>query len=129
MGTWVDLSIRDPSDPNAALADVETLLASFEKDYYAWTPGQLADLNDAIARGERADVSAELAVLLLEAPDEVLMLPRSIEKSWSLEGGGVVPRYFRSQHFENYRRFVTEGRLVGAPAAESGETAVPRPTD
>lgn len=67
MGTWVDLSIRDPSDPNAALADVETLLASFEKDYYAWTPGQLADLNDAIARGERADVSAELAVLLLEA--------------------------------------------------------------
>ena len=43
------------------------------------------------------------------------MLPRSIERNWAIEGGGFIPRYFRTQRFSNYRRFVTGGRLVDAP--------------
>ena len=31
--------------------------------------------------------------------------------------GGFIPRYFRTQRFSNYRRFVTGGRLVGAPGS------------
>ena len=67
MGTWVDLTIRDAADAEAAISDIETMLASFETDYYAWTPGQLATLNESIARAEASVVSPELAALLHEA--------------------------------------------------------------
>ncbi len=69
MGTWVDLSIRDadPSIADAAIEEIGALLAAFERDYYAWTPGQLADLNNRIRAGETASVSAELAALLSDA--------------------------------------------------------------
>ncbi len=69
MGTWVDVSIRraPAATAEAAVEDIETLLHSFERDYYAWAPGQLADLNASIANEEPARVSAELAALLREA--------------------------------------------------------------
>jgi len=65
---------------------------------------------------ERDDTTIRYERVNFEDPIESLMLPRSIEKSWATEGSGVVPRYFRSQRFSNYRRFVTEGRLVSPPA-------------
>ncbi|MGI9257876.1 MAG: FAD:protein FMN transferase [Gammaproteobacteria bacterium] len=69
MGTWVDVSIRGvPAvTVEAALDEIQTLLSSFERDYYAWAPGQLAVLNASIANGESARVSEELAALLREA--------------------------------------------------------------
>ncbi len=69
MGTWVDVSIRGAPAATAesALDRVRTLLASYERDYYAWAPGQLADLNASIANGEPARVSTELAALIREA--------------------------------------------------------------
>ena len=37
-----------------------------------------------------------------------------IDRNWSIEGGGFIPRYIRTHRFSNYRRFVADGRLVGA---------------
>lgn len=74
---------------------------------------------------ERDDTVTRYERVAFQRPDETLMLPRSIEKSWSFEGSGIVPRYFRSQQFENYRRFVTEGRLLGASTAAQGESSAP----
>lgn len=68
---------------------------------------------------ERDTTTIRYERVAFDDPEETLMLPRSIERSWASEGAGVVPRYFRSQRFENYRRFLTGGRLVGAPDAGS----------
>ena len=64
---------------------------------------------------ERDDLSIRYQRVTFENPAETLMLPRSIEHSWTLRGSGFVPRYYRSQQFSNHRRFVTDGRLVEAP--------------
>ena len=67
------------------------------------------------SRLERDDTTIRYERVAFEDPAETLMLPRSIERNWAIEGGGFIPRYFRSQQFSNYRRFVTDGRLVGGP--------------
>ncbi len=46
-------------------------------------------------------------------PDEVLMLPRSIESMTVLRGGLQSTR--RTWSYKDYRRFVTSGRIVKAP--------------
>ena len=69
-------------------------------------------------RLERDDTITRYERIAFEDPDETLMLPRSIERSWAIEGGGFIPRYFRTQRFSNYRRFLTDGRLVGAPGPQ-----------
>jgi thiamine biosynthesis lipoprotein len=66
MGTWVDITFesRDRGAANAALAEVERMLRAFERDYYPWTPGALADLNEALAAGREMVVdSAQLDLL------------------------------------------------------------------
>ena len=67
---------------------------------------------------ERDDMSIRYQRVTFENPAETLMLPRSIERIWTLQGSGFVPRYYRSQQFSNHRRFVTGGRLVGAPGTD-----------
>ena len=67
------------------------------------------------SRLQRDDTSTRYERIAFEDPDETLMLPRSVERNWAIEGGGFIPRYFRTQRFSNYRRFVTGGRLVDAP--------------
>ncbi len=66
---------------------------------------------------ERDDLSVRYQRVTFESPAETLMLPHSIEHSWTLQGSGFVPRYYRSQQFSNHRRFVTDGRLLEAPGA------------
>ena len=63
-------------------------------------------------RLERDDSSIRYERIAFEDPDETLMLPRSIDHNWSIEGGGFIPRYFCTHRFSDYRRFVAEGRLV-----------------
>ena len=69
MGTWVDLSLRDADTVSASaiVAEIEALLMTLERDYYAWVPGQLAELNDKFHTGEPARVDAPMAELLTEA--------------------------------------------------------------
>ena len=69
MATWVDLSIHgsDSVTASAAIEEIEKFLGAFEQDYYAWTPGELTNLNAGIQRGEPVLVSTSLATLLNEA--------------------------------------------------------------
>ncbi len=69
MGTWVDLSFHeaDAAAARSIVAETETVLSAFERDYYAWAPGRLAELNEAIHAGETTLVTAPLAALIGEA--------------------------------------------------------------
>ncbi len=69
---------------------------------------------------ERDDVSIRYHRVTFENPPETVVLPRSIERSWTLKGSGFVPRYYRTQQFSNHRRFTTGGRVV-EPSGFAGE--------
>jgi len=69
MGTWVDVTFQssDREDAETALTEIEATLRRLERDYYPWAPGELAELNDAIAADRGIDVSEDLAELLRRA--------------------------------------------------------------
>ena len=69
MATWVDLSFHeaDAASARSIAGEIETVLSAFERDYYAWVPGQLAELNAAMHAGRPALVTAPLAALIVEA--------------------------------------------------------------
>jgi hypothetical protein len=60
---------------------------------------------------ERADMSIRYKPVIFKDPDETLMLPDSIETVTVIRNAGA-PRVRKSQTFSDYRRFVTEGRIV-----------------
>jgi len=66
MGTWVDIiaAVPDPALHAELARDIDALLHAFERDYYAWTDGELARLNEGLARGDAVRVTPELAELL-----------------------------------------------------------------
>jgi len=59
---------------------------------------------------EREDFSIRYKSFVFREPDEVMLLPESINMLIVVRGGLQSTR--RSQTFTDYRRFVTEGRLV-----------------
>jgi thiamine biosynthesis lipoprotein len=69
MGTWVDVTFQSADDDvtGAAIADIEQMLRQFERDYYPWTPGALANLNTAFATGRAATVDPAVRALLQRA--------------------------------------------------------------
>lgn len=69
LGTRVEIEIEGAAgtDAEAALAEIETLLDRFERDYHAWNDGELAELNAALAAGRSLHVSPGLTQLLEEA--------------------------------------------------------------
>lgn len=71
FGTLLDVTL--PVGDNAiqcpALAALSARLQAAHRDWHAWKPGQLLTLNQAIARGESATVSEDLARLLLGTRD------------------------------------------------------------
>lgn len=66
MATWVDLTLpadaveREPG----LVATIEQELRRFERDYYAWSDGELAALNRALTDSGRFESSTALAALL-----------------------------------------------------------------
>jgi hypothetical protein len=60
---------------------------------------------------ERADTSTRYTPVTFENPDETLMLPARIERVTIVRNSGV-PRLRTTQTYDNYRRFVTESRIV-----------------
>jgi thiamine biosynthesis lipoprotein len=69
MGTWVDVTLEAPeAEASAALTDVEKMLRSFERDYYAWADdGELVRINEALAAGTEITVRPEMAGVLRKA--------------------------------------------------------------
>jgi len=69
FGTRIELTVYGAAEPQAAAAMAE-VLREFDRlhlGYHAWQPSQLTALNDALARGETAKVTDELAALLRDA--------------------------------------------------------------
>ena len=60
---------------------------------------------------ERLDSSIVFGPVTFNDPDEVLILPVSVETITVVRNAGV-PRTRKSQLFSNYRRFITGGRIV-----------------
>jgi hypothetical protein len=60
---------------------------------------------------ERADTSIRYGLVTFENPDETLMLPARIESMTVVRNSGV-PRLRTTQTYDNYRRFVTDSRIV-----------------
>jgi hypothetical protein len=62
----------------------------------------------------RSDSSVRYSAVKFTDPEETLMLPTSIENVWITVAGGV--RGVRmTQQYKNYRRFLTESRIVAIP--------------
>ena len=99
---WVDVESGD------VLRLDRRLTRRFEFREPAKRPGASRRWN----RLERDDTSIRYERIAFEDPDETLLLPRSMDHHWSIEGGGFIPRYIRTHRFSDYRRFVTGGRLV-----------------
>jgi len=60
---------------------------------------------------ERADSSIRYRPVTFRDPDETLMLPASVETLQVIRNSGA-PRVRKTQVFSNYRRFVTDGRVL-----------------
>ena len=60
---------------------------------------------------ERADTSIRYRLVTFENPDESLMLPARIESMTIVRNSGI-PRLRTTQTYDNYRRFVTDSRIV-----------------
>jgi hypothetical protein len=60
---------------------------------------------------ERADTSIRYKLVTFENPDETLMLPARIESMTVVRNSGV-PRLRTTQTYDNYRRFLTDSRIV-----------------
>jgi thiamine biosynthesis lipoprotein len=71
MATAVDLKLPlGASQPYpAVVAAIESDLHRFERDYYAWSDGELARLNQALRSTGEFDASPEMAALLARARD------------------------------------------------------------
>ena len=58
----------------------------------------------------REDMTIRYEMVAFSDPDEVLLLPVSIDSLIMVRGGLQSTR--RTQRFSDYRRFVTEGRVL-----------------
>jgi len=61
---------------------------------------------------DRADSTIRYRTVTFTEPNEILLLPESIEMMTVIRGSGA-PRVRTTQTFTGYQRFVTGGRLVG----------------
>jgi thiamine biosynthesis lipoprotein len=69
FGTQVSVAVygEDPAQADAAIGAVLREFDRLHRAYHAWEPSELTALNAAIARGETATVSDELAAMLQDA--------------------------------------------------------------
>ncbi|HAF54414.1 MAG TPA: thiamine biosynthesis protein ApbE, partial [Thauera sp.] len=69
FGTRVDVAVYGDrqADADAAAAAVLREFDRLHRTYHAWEPSELTALNEALARGETATVSDEVAAMLRDA--------------------------------------------------------------
>jgi thiamine biosynthesis lipoprotein ApbE len=82
FGTLVEISVYDdPARRRQATCHFE-VLARFDelhRTLHAWQPSELSRLNAALARGERATVTPELAAMLRDAQALVGAIGRAVQ--------------------------------------------------
>jgi hypothetical protein len=102
---WIDQSSGDVLRLDEALTgmvDFDYTDRSRSRMFSSWTI-------------ERADTSIRYRQLTFQAPEETLTVPISIDRMTVIRnsiGLTLTPRVRISQRFSDYRRFVTEGRIV-----------------
>ena len=69
FGTRVEVAVYGDSEPQARAATAAVLreFDRLHRTYHAWEPSELTALNAALAKGEAASVSPELAAMLTDA--------------------------------------------------------------
>jgi thiamine biosynthesis lipoprotein len=69
FGTYVTISIwgAEPAQEQQAVAAISRDFQQMHRDWHAWEPGALVELNQQLARGEVAELPATLAPLLEQA--------------------------------------------------------------
>lgn len=69
FGTRVEVAVYGDSEPQARAASAAVLreFDRLHRAYHAWEPSELTALNQALARGEAAQVKPELAAMLADA--------------------------------------------------------------
>ncbi|MBN8443212.1 MAG: FAD:protein FMN transferase [Thauera sp.] len=101
FGTQVSVAVygEDPAQADAAIGAVLREFDRLHRAYHAWEPSELTTLNAAIARGETATVSDELAAMLadaqrLAAAGDELFDPAlgSLIELWGFHTDTFVPR-------------------------------------
>jgi hypothetical protein len=102
---WID------RDSNDIVRMDESLIEQF--DYRLPREKVLPGVNDTWVI-ERADSSIRYKPVLFRDPDEMVLLPDSIESLQVIRGSGA-PRVRMSQKFSKYRRFLTDARIVKEP--------------
>ena len=110
---WVDLSGRTRG---RVWADANTFeILRFDEHLVGWVdiPGPRDRRADRPRwfTFERADSSIRYEPVTFENPDETLMLPARIESMTIVRNSGV-PRLRTTKTYDNYRRFVTDSRIV-----------------
>jgi hypothetical protein len=98
---WIDQATGD------VLRLDERLTGMFDVD----VPPERRGVPTGFMTIERADSSIRYKRFAFRDPLEALMLPASIETVTVIRNAGA-PRVRKTQVFSNYRRFVTEGRIV-----------------
>lgn len=110
---WVDLSSRTRG---RIWADANTF-EILRFDEHLVGPVDIPRPRDRSAYGpqsftfERADSSIRYQHVTFEDPNETIMLPVRIESTTVVRNSGV-PRLRTTQTYDNYRRFVTDSRIV-----------------
>ncbi|WP_018988533.1 FAD:protein FMN transferase [Aromatoleum toluclasticum] len=101
FGTRVDVTVYGETRETAetAMAEVLREFDRLHRAYHAWQPSELTALNDAIARGEVATVSNELATMLTDARrlsdiGDGLFNPAmgALIEMWGFQADEFVPR-------------------------------------
>jgi hypothetical protein len=100
---WIDAATYD------VLRFDESLLGQYEFDVPREQQRRGAASSMLI---ERADSSIHFRRVSFRDPQETLLLPAQIETVTVIRGGGPTQRTRITQRFSDYRRFLTEGRIV-----------------
>lgn len=108
FGTLVEVSVYGEAEPQAKQA-VSTVLQEFQRLHqmlHAWQPSELSELNAALARGESAAVSAELALIL----QDVTQLSLQSQGTFNPAIGGLVQLW--GFHSDDYKPAVPADKLI-----------------
>jgi thiamine biosynthesis lipoprotein len=120
FGTLVEVSVYGAPEAQARQA-IAAVLARFDelhRQLHAWQPSELSRLNAALARGERASVSPELAAMLRDAQT----LSADSDDLFNPAIGGLIALW-------GFHTDAPQGKVPDAPAIAHWVKAAPRMRD
>lgn len=121
FGTLLDVDVIDADKVKVqrALSSLSTDFQSMHRDWHAWKPGRLSQLNTAMARGESAAVGADLITLI-----------EGVQDLYRKSGGAFNPAIGRLVGLWGFHNdTLGGGELPSAGAIERLMADAPNPLD